>query len=138
MNFVNIIIGLVNYHKLTELIKTESGVKLDFLVEEKFKTFPSTRKITGVTDYIAVLEGYNKFCSYCIVPYTRGREYSRDYNQILNEAKILRDNGVKEITLLGQNVDNYYFNNKDLADIIFDISQIDGIERIRYMASYPS
>ena len=138
MKMVDIVVGPSSYHKLPELVKSNGGVKLDFLAEEKFATLPQNRGVKGVSEMIAVQEGCDKFCSYCIVPFTRGREYSRDFNQIINEAKVLSNEGVKEITLLGQNVDNYHFNGKDLADLIYEISKIDGIERIRYMTSYPS
>lgn len=138
MKMVDIVVGPSSYHKLPELVKSNGGVKLDFLAEEKFATLPQNRGVKGVSEMIAVQEGCDKFCSYCIVPFTRGREYSRDFNQIINEAKVLSDEGVKEITLLGQNVDNYHFNEKDLADLIYEVSKIDGIERIRYMTSYPS
>ena len=138
MKMVDIVVGPSSYHKLPELVKSNGGVKLDFLAEEKFATLPQNRGVKGVSEMIAVQEGCDKFCSYCIVPFTRGREYSRDFNQIINEAKVLSNEGVKEITLLGQNVDNYHFDGKDLADLIYEISKIDGIERIRYMTSYPS
>lgn len=138
MKMVDIVVGPSSYHKLPELVKSNGGVKLDFLAEEKFATLPQNRGVKGVSEMIAVQEGCDKFCSYCIVPFTRGREYSRDFNQIINEAKVLSDEGVKEITLLGQNVDNYHFDGKDLADLIYEVSKIDGIERIRYMTSYPS
>ena len=138
MPMVNIVIGPSSYHKLPDLVRAESGTKIDFLAEEKFKSLPQSRVVKSVSDLIAIQEGCDKFCSYCIVPFTRGREFSRDFNQILDEAKVLSDNGVKEITLLGQNVDNYNFQGKDLAKLIFEVSKIDGIERIRYMTSYPS
>lgn len=138
MKMVDIVVGPSSYHKLPELVKSNGGVKLDFLAEEKFATLPQNRGVKGVSEMIAVQEGCDKFCSYCIVPFTRGREYSRDFNQIINEAKVLSDEGVKEITLLGQNVDNYHFDGKDLADLIYEVSKIDSIERIRYMTSYPS
>ncbi len=138
MKIVDIIVGPASYHKLPELIRAKSGVKLDFLAEEKFKSLPQARIIRGVSELIAVQEGCDKFCSYCIVPFTRGREYSRNFNQIVDEAKVLRDSGIKEITLLGQNVDNYNFEGKKLSDLIFEVSKIEGIERIRYMTSYPS
>ena len=138
MKMVDIVVGPSSYHKLPELVKSNGGVKLDFLAEEKFASLPQNRGTRGVSEMIAVQEGCDKFCSYCIVPFTRGREYSRDFNQIINEAKVLSDEGVKEITLLGQNVDNYHFDGKDLADLIYEVSKIDGIERIRYMTSYPS
>lgn len=138
MKMVDIIIGPASYHKLPELVLQNGGVKLDFLAEEKFNSLPQHRGVKGVSEFIAVQEGCDKFCSYCIVPFTRGREYSRDFKQIIDEAKVLRDEGIKEITLLGQNVDNYNYEGKDLADIIYEVSKIDGIERIRYMTSYPS
>lgn len=138
MKMVNIVVGPASYHKLPELVKAKTGVKLDFLAEEKFKVLPQNRIVKGISELIAVQEGCDKFCSYCIVPFTRGREYSRDFKQIIDEARVLRDIGVKEITLLGQNVDNYHFDGKDLADLIFEVSKIEGIERIRYMTSYPS
>lgn len=138
MKMVDIVVGPASYHRLPELVEAKNGVKLDFLAEEKFKSLPQMRIVKSISEFIAVQEGCDKFCSYCIVPFTRGREYSRNFNQIINEAKILRDSGVKEITLLGQNVDNYKFEGKGLADLIFNISKIDGIERIRYMTSYPS
>jgi len=135
---VDIIIGPSSYHKLPELIKNHSGTKTDFLAEEKFKTLPQTRYTNNVSELIAVQEGCDKFCSYCVVPFTRGREYSRDFYQIIEEAKVLEGNGVKEITLLGQNVDNYHFQDKTLADLIYEVSKIAGIKRIRYMTSYPT
>ena len=138
MKMVDIIIGPASYHKLPELVLQNGGVKLDFLAEEKFNSLPQHRGVKGVSEFLAVQEGCDKFCSYCIVPFTRGREYSRDFKQIIDEAKVLRDEGIKEITLLGQNVDNYNYEGKDLADIIYEVSKIDGIERIRYMTSYPS
>lgn len=138
MKMVDIVVGPSSYHKLPDLVKANGGVKLDFLAEEKFASLPQNRGTKGVSELIAVQEGCDKFCSYCIVPFTRGREYSRDFNQIIDEAKVLSEEGVKEITLLGQNVDNYHFNGKDLADLIYEVSKINGIERIRYMTSYPS
>ncbi|MDR2526740.1 MAG: tRNA (N6-isopentenyl adenosine(37)-C2)-methylthiotransferase MiaB [Rickettsiales bacterium] len=135
---IDIVIGATSYHKLPELIKSGGGVKLDFLTEEKFKTLPQNRIIKGVSELIAVQEGCDKFCSYCIVPFTRGREFSRDFDDIIREAKNLANNGVKEITLLGQNVDNYKHNGKTLADLIKTINDIEKIERIRYMTSYPT
>lgn len=138
MKMVDIVIGPASYHKLPDLVQSNGGIKLDFLTAEKFNSLPLHRGVKGVSEFIAVQEGCDKFCSYCIVPFTRGREYSRNFSQIIDEAKVLRDEGVKEITLLGQNVDNYKFEGKDLADLIYETSKIDGIERIRYMTSYPS
>jgi tRNA-2-methylthio-N6-dimethylallyladenosine synthase len=135
---VDIIIGATSYHKLPELVASGGGVKLDFLAEEKFKTLPNTRNIRGISEFIAVQEGCDKFCSYCIVPFTRGREVSKGFDAVLDETKILIDKGVKEVTFLGQNVDNYNSNGKTLADLIKAVDGLKGIERIRYMTSYPT
>ncbi len=152
MPIVDIVIGAESYHKIGEMVKEVEEqnkfekkylIDIDFKTSEKFASLPNVRKIKGVSDNIAVQAGCDKFCSYCVVPYTRGREYSRSPEEIIEEAKILRDAGVKEITLLGQNVDNYNGKNKNgkitsLAELIYFINDIDGIERIRYTTSYPS
>lgn len=152
MPIVDIVIGAESYHKIGEMVKEIEEqnkleqkylIDIDFKTEEKFASLPNVRKIKGVSDNIAVQAGCDKFCSYCVVPYTRGREYSRSPEEIIEEAKILRDAGVKEITLLGQNVDNYNGKDKNgkitsLAELIYFINDIDGIERIRYTTSYPS
>ena len=152
MPIVDIVIGAESYHKIGEMVKEIEEqnkfeqkylIDIDFKTEEKFASLPNVRKIKGVSDNIAVQAGCDKFCSYCVVPYTRGREYSRPPEEIIEEAKILRDAGVKEITLLGQNVDNYNGKNKNgkitsLAELIYFINDIEGIERIRYTTSYPS
>lgn len=154
MPIVDIVIGGESYHKIAYMVdqvfenhKYEKSIKLidiDFNTEEKFASFPKIRNTHNVSEVIAVQDGCNKFCSYCVVPFTRGREYSRPVEDIINEIKYLADNGTREVTLLGQNVDNYLSimknNNKTirLSDLIYIINNINGIERIRYLSSYPS
>lgn len=153
MPIVDIVVSSEAYHnignmvdKVLEQVKNEEKthiIDIDFKTQEKFASLPSVRNIKGVSENIAIQAGCDKFCSYCVVPYTRGREYSRNVEEIIEEAKILVDCGVKEINLLGQNVDNY--NGKDksgkittLAELIYKVNDINGIERIRYTTSYPS
>lgn len=153
MPIVDIVVSGEAYHnigdmvdKVLEQVKNEEKthiMDIDFKTQEKFASLPSVRNIKGVSENIAIQAGCDKFCSYCVVPYTRGREYSRDVEEIIDEAKILVDQGVKEINLLGQNVDNYNGKDKNgkvttLAELIYKINDINGIERIRYTTSYPS
>jgi len=151
MPIVDIVIGTGSYHKLPEMVNEVlqnnefrvKKIKTDFLNEEKFNTLPTTQETKGVSEFVTIQEGCDKFCSYCIVPYTRGREYSRKPEGIIKEIEVLAKRGVKEITLLGQNVNNYKGidkngNNIGLAELIKMVAKIDGIERIRYATSYPS
>ena len=93
--------------------------------------------MSEVSSFLTVQEGCDKFCHFCVVPYTRGPEYSRPVQQILDEAKHLVDNGVKEIILLGQNVNAYKHNNYRLSNLILEIEKFSKIERIRYTTSHP-
>lgn len=153
MPIVDIVVSSEAYHnigdmvdKVLEQVKNEEKthiMDIDFKTQEKFASLPSVRNIKGVSENIAIQAGCDKFCSYCVVPYTRGREYSRNVEEIIEEAKILVDQGVKEINLLGQNVDNYNGKDKNgkvttLAELIYKVNDINGIERIRYTTSYPS
>ena len=149
---VDVVIGSESYHKICDMVdlafenynfdKSSNLIDIDFKTEEKFVSLPKTRTIKNISETLTIQDGCDKFCSYCVVPYTRGREYSRPFNDIIDEADYLVDNGVKEIILLGQNVDNYTsnYNGKivNLPEVIEAISQINGIERIRYLSSYPS
>lgn len=153
MPIVDIVVSGESYHKIgsmldevLEQVKNENKthlIDIDLKPDEKFATLPAVRNISGVSESVAVQSGCDKYCSYCVVPYTRGREYSRDFEGIIEEVKLLVDKGVKEINLLGQNVDNYngldkQGHKKTLADLIYTINDINGIERIRYTTSYPS
>ena len=140
---VDIAVGPQNYHRLPELItkynrKKGRVILADFPAESKFDFLPPT-KATGSSVFLAVQEGCDHFCSYCVVPYTRGCEYSRSADEILTEAKQLVATGAKEIMLLGQNVNGWHGEGaKDLGDIIRMLADIEGLERIRYTTSYPS
>ena len=134
--FVNIVVGPQSYHLLPQMLINHQNkiAKTDFPIISKFDYLPS-RKPTCCSDYITIQEGCDKFCSYCVVPYTRGAEYSRPIGDIVKEAKELTDKGVKEITLLGQNVDAYEYN---LATLLYKLAELKNLEIIRYITSYPS
>ncbi len=140
---VDYIVGPQSYHKLTSMIEdSKNFLNDDFLQQEKFKKliFKSSDK---VSEFVTVQEGCDKFCAFCVVPYTRGSEFSRPINEINDEVKKYLENGTKEIILLGQNVNAYHGENQtgkqvDLAYLINSISEFDGIKRIRYMTSHPN
>jgi len=136
---VDLVVGPQAYHQLPELIARShraSGATLaaDFAADEKFDHLPSARQVEGVTAFLTVQEGCDKFCTFCVVPYTRGAEYSRPVEAILAEARGLAEQGVREITLLGQNVNAYAGGLAGLARRLADIR---GIDRIRYTTSHP-
>jgi tRNA-2-methylthio-N6-dimethylallyladenosine synthase len=138
---VDLVVGPQSYHKLPELIARTSralGERLsaDFAPEDKFDALPKARQVEGVTAFLTVQEGCDKFCTFCVVPYTRGGEYSRPMQDILAEARQLADKGVREVTLLGQNV-NAYAGEGGLAALVRQLARIDGIGRIRYTTSHP-
>ena len=140
---VDIALGPQNYHRLPELVATynrKNGRILlaDFPSDSKFDYLPKT-KATSASSFLAVQEGCDNFCTYCVVPYTRGCEYSRPAVDILKEAKELVATGAKEIMLLGQNVNCWHGDGaSDLGDLINQLAEIEGLERIRYTTSYPS
>ena len=139
---VDLVVGPQAYHKLPELIARaarKSGERLaaDFTAQEKFDALPA-RAPDGVTAFLSIQEGCDKFCTFCVVPYTRGAEYSRPPADVLAEAQALADRGVREITLLGQNVNAYHgAGGAGFADLLSSLARVDGIERIRYMTSHP-
>ena len=90
-----------------------------------------------ISSFLTIQEGCDKFCKFCVVPYTRGAEFSRSMDEILNEANELVANGAREITLIGQNVNSYNFKGKKLSNLIFEISKIENVKRIRYTTSHP-
>lgn len=139
--YVDMVFGPQTYHKLPQMILEANGnervVNTDFPAESKFDSLPKGTEESDYCAFLAVQEGCDKFCTYCVVPYTRGSEYSRPYTQIIDEAKALVDKGVKDITLLGQNVNNYN-NEINFAELIRKVAEVDGVERIRYTTSYPS
>ncbi|MGE0532952.1 MAG: tRNA (N6-isopentenyl adenosine(37)-C2)-methylthiotransferase MiaB [Hyphomonadaceae bacterium] len=137
---VDLVVGPQAYHKLPELIaraarKTGERLAADFTAQEKFDALPA-RAPDGVTAFLSVQEGCDKFCTFCVVPYTRGAEFSRPLADVLAEARSLADKGVREITLLGQNV-NAYHGGARFTELLNAIAAIPGIARIRYMTSHP-
>ncbi|HEY5106811.1 MAG TPA: tRNA (N6-isopentenyl adenosine(37)-C2)-methylthiotransferase MiaB [Caulobacteraceae bacterium] len=136
---VDFVVGPQAYHRLPELIARAhraSGERLaaQFTPEEKFDALPVERQADGVSAFLTVQEGCDKFCTFCVVPYTRGPEYSRPPEAIEAEARALAARGVREITLLGQNVNAYAGG---LADLIRRLARIPGLARIRYTTSHP-
>jgi len=137
---VDLVVGPQAYHKLPELIaraarKTGERLAADFTAQEKFDALP-VRAPDGVTAFLSIQEGCDKFCTFCVVPYTRGAEFSRPLADVLAEARSLADKGVREITLLGQNV-NAYHGGASFTELLNELAAIPGIERIRYMTSHP-
>ena len=141
--YIDAVIGPQSFHQINEsILKLEKKLNpinlTEFDVIDKFDTLNSIRNSSSqISSYITIQEGCDKFCKFCVVPYTRGAEYSRSIQEVVKEANQLVKNGAKEITLLGQNVNAYEFNKKKLSDLIIEISKIDNLERIRYTTSHP-
>ena len=143
MPLVDLVVGPQAYHRLPELTrKGGSPVDTDFPAESKFDLLPERQGRRGPTAFLTVQEGCDKFCAFCVVPYTRGAETSRPLDRVLAEARGLVSRGVREISLLGQNVNAYHGQSggRDLglAHLIDELAQIEGLERIRYMTSHPN
>ena len=141
--YIDLVIGPQAYHKINHKIeeyldKQKKIEETEFDAVSKFNYFKSIKNSSNkVSSFLTIQEGCDKFCYFCVVPYTRGPEYSRPFDEIINEAKILADNGVKEIIFLGQNVNAYRNENYSLADLILEVEKIQKIERIRYTTSHP-
>ena len=141
--YIDFVIGPQSYHKINDTIldyikKKKKIEETDFDPVSKFKYLSKIKNDTGkVSSYLTIQEGCDKFCNFCVVPYTRGPEYSRPFSQILDEAKYLIDNGTKEIILLGQNVNAYDYEDHKLSDLILEIEKFNGLKRIRYTTSHP-
>ncbi len=136
---VDLVVGPQSYHRLPELIARAaraSGERLaaDFEPQAKFDSLPQERAVDGYSAFLTVQEGCDKFCTFCVVPYTRGAEYSRPADGVEAEARRLAASGVREVTLLGQNVDAY---RGGLAPLIRRLARIEGLDRIRYTTSHP-
>ena len=142
--YIDLIIGPQSYHninnRILEFNKKKKKIELtDFDAVSKFKYFSKIKNEAGkISSFLTIQEGCDKFCHFCVVPYTRGPEYSRPFTQIIDEAKYLADNGAKEIVLLGQNVNAYKNENYKLSNLILEIEKITEIERIRYTTSHPN
>ena len=141
--YIDLVIGPQSYHKINDTIlnyieKKEKIEQTDFDPFSKFDYLSKIKNKTGkVSSFLTIQEGCDKFCHFCVVPYTRGPEYSRPFNQIIDEAKYLVENGTKEIVLLGQNVNAYANEKFRLSDLILEIEKIPELERVRYTTSHP-
>jgi len=143
--YVDVVFGPQTLHRLPALIKSSQTqripmVDVSFPEIEKFDHLPSP-KVEGPTAFVSIMEGCNKYCTFCVVPYTRGTEVSRPYDDVIAEIAYLASQGVREVTLLGQNVNGYRGTypggTVDLAELITDIAAIEGMGRIRYVTSHP-
>ena len=141
--YIDAVIGPQSYHEINKIIlnlekKPRKINSTEFDVIEKFdKLNVVGNSDNKISSFLTIQEGCDKFCKFCVVPYTRGSEYSRSINEIVNEANTLVENGSKEITLLGQNVNAYKYENKKLSNLIYEIAKIKDLERIRYTTSHP-
>jgi len=141
--YIDAVVGPQSYHKINNIIlNLESSFKpinsTEFDVIQKFDIIKRIKNSDSkVSSFLTIQEGCDKFCKFCVVPYTRGAEFSRSIKELVEEAKQLVDNGLKEITLLGQNVNAFNYEGKKLSDLIFEISKINEIKRIRYTTSHP-
>ena len=145
--YIDAVVGPQSYHQLPSIIKKIENNKsrinsTDFEVIEKFDSLNLIKNLDSkISAFLTIQEGCDKFCHFCVVPYTRGPEHSRTFNEIISEAKQLVDNGAKEITLLGQNVNAYEYKDKmktyRLSDLIFNLNGMEKLKRIRYTTSHP-
>nr|WP_290491952.1 tRNA (N6-isopentenyl adenosine(37)-C2)-methylthiotransferase MiaB [Hyphomonas sp. UBA4508] len=146
---VDMVFGPQTYHRLPEMVARANRavgrdriIDTDFPAEEKFDHLPQQVSRQGYSAFLAIQEGCDKFCTFCVVPYTRGAEYSRPGMDIINEARQLVEKGTREITLLGQNVNAYHGDSPNggewtLGRLLRELSEIDGLDRIRYTTSHP-
>jgi tRNA-2-methylthio-N6-dimethylallyladenosine synthase len=144
---VDMVVGPQSYHRLPEMIAqiargARQALETDFPAQEKFDSLPDQRAACGPASFLTVQEGCDKFCTFCVVPYTRGAEFSRPPERIMAEARQLAEKGVREITLLGQNVNAYRSATIDgeswtLAKLLRALAEIEGIARLRYTTSHP-
>jgi len=138
---IDIVVGPQAYHRLPKMVDEASRgarpVDTDMPAISKFDAFPARRR-ANPSSFLTVQEGCDKFCTYCVVPYTRGAEISRPWDDIILEARDLVDVGAREIVLLGQNVNAWSDGNRGLAELIRELAEIDGLERIRYTTSHPA
>ena len=136
------VVGPQSYHKINDILKNfdtnEKVDETDFDTIQKFVYFDKIKNTNNkISSFITIQEGCDKFCNFCVVPYTRGPEYSRPFNQIIEEVKSLVDKGAKEIILLGQNVNAYEFEGFRLSNLILEIEKFSEIKRVRYTTSHP-
>lgn len=143
MPLVDLVVGPQAYHRLPEMARAgRQAVDTEFPAEMKFDLLPQRKAARGPTAFLTVQEGCDKFCAFCVVPYTRGAEVSRPVDRILSEARDLVSRGVRELTLLGQNVNAYHgagpAGDYTLGRLLREMATIDGLERLRYTTSHPN
>ena len=142
--YIDLVIGPQSYHeinnKILDHIKQKEKLEMtEFEADLKFDYLSKIKNESGKTSsFLTIQEGCDKFCHFCVVPFTRGPEYSRPFKQIIDEAKQLADNGVREITLLGQNVNAYNYEDLRLSNLIYEIEKLPEIKRVRYTTSHPN
>jgi tRNA-2-methylthio-N6-dimethylallyladenosine synthase len=140
---VDLVVGPQAYHRLPAMVAAGGRqVDTDFPVEDKFGALPARKATRGPAAFLTVQEGCDKFCAFCVVPYTRGAEVSRPVDRLLDEARGLVAQGVREITLLGQNVNAYHGQGRGgawgLARLLRELARVEGLERLRYTTSHPN
>ena len=142
--YIDLVIGPQSYHeinnKILDHIKQKEKLEMtEFEADLKFDYLSKIKNESGKTSsFLTIQEGCDKFCHFCVVPFTRGPEYSRPFQQIIDEAKQLADNGVREIILLGQNVNAYNYEDLRLSNLIYEIEKLPEIKRVRYTTSHPN
>lgn len=150
--YVDLVFGPQTYHRLALMLNEFEShgkpvVDTEFPADDKFDQLPDAGKVEGSSAFLTVQEGCDKFCTFCVVPYTRGSEFSRPVDPVMREARLLVGKGAREISLLGQNVNAYHGINEQadgtqtewtLGRLIRALAEIDGVERIRYTTSYPA
>ena len=141
--YIDAIVGPQSYHEINKIILSikDKNKKINLTEFEAIEKFDELKLIKNsnskISSFLTIQEGCDKFCKFCVVPYTRGPEYSRPISEIISEAKQLVYNGSREIILLGQNVNAYNFKNKRLSDLLYLLSEIKNLQRIRYTTSHP-
>ncbi len=143
MPLVDLVVGPQAYHRLPEMARAQGPqIDTEFPTEDKFDLLPTRKATRGPTAFLTVQEGCDKFCAFCVVPYTRGTEVSRSVDRIVTEARGLVERGVREITLLGQNVNAYHGSGATgdytLSQLLRELARVDGLERLRYTTSHPN
>ena len=144
--YIDVVIGPQSYHKINEILvdfkEKKRREEIDFDTIQKFEYFDKIKNTSNkVSSFLTIQEGCDKFCHFCVVPFTRGPEYSRPFSKIINEAENLIKNGVKEITLIGQNVNAYHHEENSkiykISNLINELEKFSELERIRYTTSHP-
>ena len=141
--YIDAVVGPQSYHEINKIILNleKENSKINFTEFETIDKFDKLNLVKNtdskISSYLTIQEGCDKFCKFCVVPYTRGPECSRPFSEIISEAKQLIDNGSKEIILLGQNVNAYNHNKKKLSDLLYGLNELKGLARIRYTTSHP-